>query len=617
MECGTMRKVTAEEERRKKLLEYLAAKGKLKPQDSQSAKPYLKDCTNRQNVRPQPVSKFALIVKQKDKVPLKQAWDAVPARKAKPANTTFQSLSNTTTSQKLLGKAVPSVLSRPSSTGNLPSRKCTQRLHILQPETDQGLKKTTVSSETQAVRTIVKQQTIRVPSNGVLRDTVNLQNRGLSTAEKSSLKNNLCGNRNPPVKTVTASEKKRLEISRTAKPRIVSNNPGVKTSSVHGKTVNPVTKNKPNPNGIHRIVASKAQVSAKLDKFQKISQNISRPGGKTNGLAISSRQLSQTYTISRSLPSEKPVHLQSKTSLVKQSVQIQRPGLPCKTVNTIKAERPNWSKSLPPKKQSFTPYVSNKPRAQTNLKSKVTADGNTSVAAKSQQLSCIIKKNRVQEATQTAQARTSKTIHRQYSSITPSTASFITPKSVVSYFPTRKAATEIKAGLTTTSKKKEQDRRKKLEEWLRSKGKIYKRPPMMLAPPKKPEKEKWNTSFWDGIEDDEEEQHLTDKIHHMLDECLKLIEQGYPSEQLSTVLSRIPEREKFAKFWICKAKLQERDGHFDVFGLYELAVRAGAEPIQELREVVFNIMENASKSPTLLSLNLFLVRTYLLSLALL
>nr|XP_033804036.1 cytoskeleton-associated protein 2-like isoform X2 [Geotrypetes seraphini] len=593
MERGTIVKVTAEEERRKKLLEYLAAKGKLKPQISQSTKPYLKDCTNRQNVRLQQVSKSAPIVKQKGKVPLKQTWGVVPAVKAKSTNATFQSLSNTTTSRRLLGKAVPSVLSRPSSIGKLPSRKCSQQVHTLLSETDQGLKKTTVLSETKAVRTVAKQQTIIIPNDGELRDTVELQNQELSTAEQSSLKKYRCDNKNLPVKTVTAFRNKpRLEINRTGKPRIVSDKPGTKISSVHEQTVNPVTKKHPIPNDIHRIVTSKTQVSDKLDKSKNVSQNLSRLGDRTNGPAVSSGRLGQTYTISRSLPSNKPVHLQSKANLAKQSVQIKRvgPSLPGKTVSIIKSERPNGSKGLPSKKQSFTP-VSSKPTGQPNLKSKVTANRNTLVAVKCQQSDCITKKNKVQEAG----FRTSKTIHRQYSSITPSTASFTTPKSVVSCLPTRKATTDFQAGLTTTSKKREQDRRNKLEEWLRSKGKTYKRPPMTLAPPKKPEKEKWDASFWDGIEDDEEEERLTDKIHHMLDECLKLIEQGYPSEQLSTVLSRIPEREKFAKFWICKAKLQERDGPFDVFGLYELAVRAGAGPIQELREVVFDIMENTSK----------------------
>lgn len=42
------------------------------------------------------------------------------------------------------------------------------------------------------------------------------------------------------------------------------------------------------------------------------------------------------------------------------------------------------------------------------------------------------------------------------------------------------------------------------------------------------------------------------------------------------MLSQVPQAEKFAKFWICKAKLLARIGPFDVTGLYKAAVCAGA-----------------------------------------
>lgn len=53
--------------------------------------------------------------------------------------------------------------------------------------------------------------------------------------------------------------------------------------------------------------------------------------------------------------------------------------------------------------------------------------------------------------------------------------------------------------------------------------------------------------------------------------------QGVPSEKLLTVLSHVPHAEKFAKFWICQAKLLARNGPFDVLQLYREAVSAGAE----------------------------------------
>lgn len=48
------------------------------------------------------------------------------------------------------------------------------------------------------------------------------------------------------------------------------------------------------------------------------------------------------------------------------------------------------------------------------------------------------------------------------------------------------------------------------------------------------------------------------------------------SDEILDVMSSIPEAEKFAKFWICKAKLLASKGPFDVIGLYEEAIKSGA-----------------------------------------
>lgn len=137
------------------------------------------------------------------------------------------------------------------------------------------------------------------------------------------------------------------------------------------------------------------------------------------------------------------------------------------------------------------------------------------------------------------------------------------------------------------------DRKKQLEEWLASKGKKYKRPPMALLQKvavmpscrKVKAKEKQENP----------EQHCQAKINNILTECLKLVEEGVHAEELSTVLSLVPQAEKFAKFWICQAKLLARSGPFDVLQLYREAVSAGAEPVEELREIALNILKDADK----------------------
>ncbi|XP_059117386.1 cytoskeleton-associated protein 2-like [Peromyscus eremicus] len=176
-----------------------------------------------------------------------------------------------------------------------------------------------------------------------------------------------------------------------------------------------------------------------------------------------------------------------------------------------------------------------------------------------------------------------------------------------------RTAPKPKAGTATTSRKEApsatqthprvkktevEDRRKQLEEWQKSKGKTYKRPPMKLKQKRKVIEE-MNVSFWKSIEREEEEKkaqlELSNKINSTLTECLRLIEEGVFPNEIFTIVSSIPEAEKFSKFWVCKAKLLASRGPFDAIGLYEEAIRSGAAPVQELQEVL-NILQDPSRS---------------------
>lgn len=54
--------------------------------------------------------------------------------------------------------------------------------------------------------------------------------------------------------------------------------------------------------------------------------------------------------------------------------------------------------------------------------------------------------------------------------------------------------------------------------------------------------------------------------------------QGCPSDQVKGVLSRLPPvSQKFAKYWICKARLMEQEGNLDVLPMFEEAVRVVLE----------------------------------------
>ncbi|XP_061449273.1 cytoskeleton-associated protein 2-like isoform X2 [Rhineura floridana] len=121
-----------------------------------------------------------------------------------------------------------------------------------------------------------------------------------------------------------------------------------------------------------------------------------------------------------------------------------------------------------------------------------------------------------------------------------------------------------------------QDRRKLLEQWLASRGKRYKRPPMTLPPTRLPKaKAGPEHSFWDCMEEEEEEEEesqqqqqlrLANRIAGTLRECLQLAEEGGPPAELLAMLSRIPEAEKFPQFWVCKAKLLARQGPVEAAG---------------------------------------------------
>ncbi|KAJ0067892.1 hypothetical protein NL108_011668 [Boleophthalmus pectinirostris] len=136
-----------------------------------------------------------------------------------------------------------------------------------------------------------------------------------------------------------------------------------------------------------------------------------------------------------------------------------------------------------------------------------------------------------------------------------------------------------------------QDRIKKLQEWRAAKGISYKRPPMFMksqarrtiAAPQ---------PFWSHMEEEDEAQSLICAVDRSLEDCIKLLGEGCPTHQVKEVLSRLPAiSQKFAKYWICQARLMEQEGNLDVLPMFEKAVGLVLEPIDELRTVVFEILK--------------------------
>ncbi|XP_032033539.1 cytoskeleton-associated protein 2-like isoform X2 [Hylobates moloch] len=595
----------AVEERQRKLQEYLAAKGKLK---SQNTKPYLKSKNNCQNpppskstIRPKNdvTNHVVLPVKPKRSISIKL--------QPRPPNTTG-SQKPKLEPPKLLGKRLTSecVSSNPHSK---PSSKSFQQREAGSSITGELSRKPVGSLNIEQLKTTKQQLTDQ--ENAKCIDSMNnthVENESLDNFIKETNKENLLDiltepERKPDPKLCTRSKPKTDSYNQTKNSLVPKQALG--KSSVNSA----VLKDR-----VNKQFVGETQSRTFPVKSQQLSRGagLARPGVK-HSRTVPSHFI---QTLSKVQSSKKPV--------VKNIKDIK--------VNRGKYERPNETKirSYPVTEQRVK---HTKPRTYPSLLQGEYNNRHPNIKQdqKSNQL-CIPQTSCVLQKSKAISQRPNLTVGR-FDSAIPSTPS-IRPngtsgnkhnnngfqqkaqtldsklkKAVPQNHFLNKTAPKTQADVTTVNgtqtnpniKKKAtaEDRRKQLEEWQKSKGKTYKRPPMELKTKRKVIKE-MNISFWKSIEKEEEEKkaqlELSSKINNTLTECLNLIEGGVPSDEILNILSSIPEAEKFAKFWICKAKLLASKGTFDVIGLYEEAIKNGATPIQELRKVVLNILQDSNRT---------------------
>ncbi|XP_041855567.1 cytoskeleton-associated protein 2-like [Melanotaenia boesemani] len=137
----------------------------------------------------------------------------------------------------------------------------------------------------------------------------------------------------------------------------------------------------------------------------------------------------------------------------------------------------------------------------------------------------------------------------------------------------------------------QEERLKKLQEWREAKGISYKRPPMPVKPPVR-RTVSLAQPFWATMKAEDDAHSLVCAVDISLTDCIKLLAEGCPPNQVKEVLSRLPAvSQKFAKYWICRARLMEREGNLDVLPMFEEAVRVVLEPVDELRTVIFDILK--------------------------
>uniref|UniRef100_A0A2K6GPJ5 Cytoskeleton associated protein 2 like n=1 Tax=Propithecus coquereli TaxID=379532 RepID=A0A2K6GPJ5_PROCO len=587
----------AAEERQRKLQEYLAAKGKLK---SQNTKPYLKaknNCPNlppsKSTIRPQKdiTNHVVLPVKDKRSVSIKL--------QPRPANITGCQKPKLEP-PKLLGKGL--ISKYVSSNSNCkPSSKSHQQHEARSSTVGELSRKPVGSLKIQEVKT-TKQQVI---DQGTAKctdsvDSTHVENESLDKFLKEINKENL------PQTLSNPERKPDPELCTISKPKTNSYNltkSNLAPKQVLGKSsVNSaVPKDR-----INKQFVGETQIRILSIKSHQLSRGTDLARlGKKNPRTVPSHF---NQTLGKTQSSKKPVVKEIKVirnkykrpnetklrsyPVAEQKVKHTKPRTdPSLLQGGNNNRHPNIKQDHKSTQPCFRPQtcVLQKSKAMSR-KHDVTAGSCNSVIPRTPSIRANgtngnKRGNSFQQKAHTLDCKLKKTLPQNH--FLNKTA----PK-------TQAGVTNINGRRTQTNpniKKKAtvEDRRKQLEEWQKSKGKIYKRPPMELKTKRKVIEE-MNISFWKSIEQEEEEKkaqlELSSKINNTLTECLKLIEGGVPSNEIFTILSSIPEAEKFAKFWICKAKLLANKGTFDVIGLYEEAIKNGAD--SSLRNIVPNTVND-------------------------
>ncbi|XP_040196276.1 cytoskeleton-associated protein 2 [Rana temporaria] len=162
-----------------------------------------------------------------------------------------------------------------------------------------------------------------------------------------------------------------------------------------------------------------------------------------------------------------------------------------------------------------------------------------------------------------------------------------------------------------------EERKARLAQWRASKGKVMKRPPSMAplstftvqkdepvikSEPEEPKEEEPRQLFWATMAEEDEQEWFTLKVNQIFSECQKLIDEGIPKEEILSILEKqienTPEAKKLSRYWECLARLEQREGQpYNVIEVCENAVAAGAQPLEELRAILANTLEQLKTEP--------------------
>ncbi|XP_032133182.1 cytoskeleton-associated protein 2 isoform X1 [Sapajus apella] len=157
-------------------------------------------------------------------------------------------------------------------------------------------------------------------------------------------------------------------------------------------------------------------------------------------------------------------------------------------------------------------------------------------------------------------------------------------------------------GRSAYPKETAEERKARLSEWKAGKGRVLKRPPNSVVIQHEPEeqKEKPVGSFWTTMAEEDEQRLFTEKVNNTFSECLNLINEGCPKEGIlvtvNDLIKNIPDAKKLVKYWICLLRMEPITSPVEnIIAIYEKAILAGAQPIEEMRHTIVDILTMKSQ----------------------
>ncbi|KAL1773015.1 Cytoskeleton-associated 2 [Sigmodon hispidus] len=133
-------------------------------------------------------------------------------------------------------------------------------------------------------------------------------------------------------------------------------------------------------------------------------------------------------------------------------------------------------------------------------------------------------------------------------------------------------------------------------------GKGLKRPPNLIPNTSEPKGQNENPvgSFWTTMAEEDEQRLFTEKVNKVISECLNLIDEGCPKEEildtLNDLVHNIPDAKKLVKYWVCLVRIEPITSPVEnIISIYEKAILAGAQPIEEIRHIVIDILTTKSQ----------------------